>query len=211
VTTAGGRGWIAAARGELARADGAGGGPEWLAAIDAFDAVPDPLAAAYARFRAAEAGLRAEGVRADVGRHIREAAAIADATGALPLGAAVATLASRARIPVRLGGPTGADGVTPGAVAGAAPVAPDPRAAATALGLSAREIEVLELVTAGLSNGEIAERLFITRKTAAAHVTHILDKLGVANRVGAAMVAARVGLGAPSSASAPDLDTTRSS
>ena len=60
-----------------------------------------------------------------------------------------------------------------------------------ALGLSAREIEVLELVAAGLSNGEIADRLFITRKTAAVHVTHILDKLGVANRVGAAMVAAR--------------------
>ena len=63
-----------------------------------------------------------------------------------------------------------------------------------ALGLSAREIEVLELVAAGMSNGEIADRLFITRKTAAVHVTHILDKLGVANRVGAAMIAARIGL-----------------
>ncbi len=72
----------------------------------------------------------------------------------------------------------------------------DPRAAAMALGLSAREVEVLELVTEGITNGEIADRLFITRKTAAVHVTHILDKLGVANRVGAAMVGARVGLGA---------------
>jgi DNA-binding NarL/FixJ family response regulator len=63
-----------------------------------------------------------------------------------------------------------------------------------ALGLSAREVEVLELLTVGYSNGEIAERLFITRKTAAVHVTHILDKLGVPNRVGAAMVGARVGL-----------------
>ena len=52
-------------------------------------------------------------------------------------------------------------------------------------------------MAAGLSNGEIAERLFITRKTAGVHVTHILDKLGVANRVGAAMVAARIGLAAP--------------
>ena len=49
---------------------------------------------------------------------------------------------------------------------------------------------------AGRSNGEIAERLFITRKTAAVHVTHILDKLGVSNRVGAAMIGARVGIGA---------------
>jgi DNA-binding NarL/FixJ family response regulator len=60
--------------------------------------------------------------------------------------------------------------------------------------LSAREIEVLRLVAAGWSNGEIADRLFITRKTAGVHVTHILDKLGVSNRVEAAMAAARLGL-----------------
>jgi DNA-binding NarL/FixJ family response regulator len=62
------------------------------------------------------------------------------------------------------------------------------------LGLSSREMEVLALVAAGLSNGEIAARLFITRKTAAVHVTHILDKLGVGNRVEAAVVAERAGL-----------------
>jgi DNA-binding NarL/FixJ family response regulator len=62
------------------------------------------------------------------------------------------------------------------------------------LGLSSRELEVLALVAAGLSNGEIAARLFITRKTAAVHVTHILDKLGVSNRVEAAVVAERAGL-----------------
>jgi DNA-binding CsgD family transcriptional regulator len=66
-------------------------------------------------------------------------------------------------------------------------------------GLSAREIEVLRLVAAGRSNGEIADRLFITRKTAGVHVTHILDKLGVSNRVEAAMAAARLGL-------APDVE-----
>jgi DNA-binding NarL/FixJ family response regulator len=53
---------------------------------------------------------------------------------------------------------------------------------------------VLRLVAAGRSNGEIAERLFITRKTAGVHVTHILNKLGVSNRVEAAMAAARLGL-----------------
>ncbi len=83
------------------------------------------------------------------------------------------------------------------AVAEPAAAVTDPRAAAMALGLSAREVEVLELVTAGMTNGEIADRLFITRKTAAVHVTHILDKLGVANRVSAAMIGARVGLGMP--------------
>ena len=135
-------------------------------------------------------------MRADVGALVREAAAVAAEAGAQPLSAALATLAARARIAT----------TTPPSVAGVtAPQAEvsataDPRAAARALGLSAREIEVLELVAAGLSNGEIADRLFITRKTAAVHVTHILDKLGVPNRVGAAMVAARVGLtggGAP--------------
>ena len=65
---------------------------------------------------------------------------------------------------------------------------------ASTRGLSAREIEVLRLVAAGWSNGEIADRLFITRKTAGVHVTHILDKLGVSNRVEAAMAAARLGL-----------------
>jgi DNA-binding NarL/FixJ family response regulator len=53
---------------------------------------------------------------------------------------------------------------------------------------------VLRLVAEGRTNGEIAERLFITRKTAGVHVTHILDKLGVANRVEAAMVGTQLGL-----------------
>ena len=53
---------------------------------------------------------------------------------------------------------------------------------------------MLQLVSAGRTNGDIAERLFISRKTAGVHVTHILDKLAVSNRVEAAMVAARLGL-----------------
>ena len=60
--------------------------------------------------------------------------------------------------------------------------------------LSEREIEVLRLVALGRSNGQIAEELFITRKTASSHVTHILDKLGVSNRLEAAMLASRLGL-----------------
>ena len=190
VTTTSGRGWVASARGELARAEARDGALDWLEAVEAFDAVPDPLTAAYARFRAAEAALRADGVRADVGALVREAAAVADDVGARPLAAAVATLAARARIATKVPSSPGRRSHAAALVADAH----DPRAAAMALGLSAREIEVLELVTAGMSNGEIADRLFITRKTAAVHVTHILDKLGVANRVGAAMIAARIGL-----------------
>jgi len=59
--------------------------------------------------------------------------------------------------------------------------------------LSTRELEVLQLLAAGKSNPAIAEELVITLDTVKRHVTHILDKLGVTNRVEAAMVAERAG------------------
>jgi LuxR family maltose regulon positive regulatory protein len=49
--------------------------------------------------------------------------------------------------------------------------------------LSDRELEVLELVAAGLSNREIADKLFISLGTTKWHITNILSKLGVRNRV----------------------------
>jgi DNA-binding NarL/FixJ family response regulator len=48
--------------------------------------------------------------------------------------------------------------------------------------LSPREREVLTLLRGGLSNREAAERLFITEKVVEKHITHICQKLGVANR-----------------------------
>jgi DNA-binding NarL/FixJ family response regulator len=61
--------------------------------------------------------------------------------------------------------------------------------------LTAREQEVLDLLTRGMSNAQIAETLFITEKTAGHHVSSILGKLGVRNRAEAAVHAARAGLG----------------
>ncbi len=58
--------------------------------------------------------------------------------------------------------------------------------------LSVREQEVLELVSLGLSNAEIASRLFISPKTAEHHVGRILTKLGVRSRGEAAALAVRL-------------------
>ncbi len=60
--------------------------------------------------------------------------------------------------------------------------------------LSPRERHVVRLLAAGMTDRQIAEELFITRKTASHHVGHILAKLGVANRAEAAAVALRDGL-----------------
>lgn len=57
--------------------------------------------------------------------------------------------------------------------------------------LTERELEVLQLVTHGLSNQEISVQLNITLKTVKAHVSSILQKLGVENRVQAALYALR--------------------
>ena len=48
---------------------------------------------------------------------------------------------------------------------------------------------MLRLIAAGWSNQQIADALFISRKTASVHASHIFDKLGAANRVDAAAIA----------------------
>lgn len=58
-------------------------------------------------------------------------------------------------------------------------------------GLSEREVEVLRMVAQGLSNRDIAGRLFISPRTAESHVQHIYAKIGMSTRAGAAMFAMR--------------------
>ena len=60
--------------------------------------------------------------------------------------------------------------------------------------LTEREIEILELVVQGATNGEIAETLCITENTAKIHLRNILEKLHLQNRIQAAVYAVRQGL-----------------
>jgi ATP/maltotriose-dependent transcriptional regulator MalT len=71
-----------------------------------------------------------------------------------------------------------------------APSGPEPASA----GLTRREIEVLRLVSDGLSNQAIAERLFISDHTVHRHIANILTKLAVPSRAAAVAAAARLGV-----------------
>ena len=107
---------------------------------------------------------------------LRAGHATAVRLGAAPLRAEIEALARRARI-----------SLTP------AQPAPAP-AQAHPHGLTDREVAVLRLLAAGHTNREIGQQLFISPKTASVHVTNILRKLAVRDRVQAAAVAVRLGL-----------------
>jgi DNA-binding CsgD family transcriptional regulator/tetratricopeptide (TPR) repeat protein len=76
------------------------------------------------------------------------------------------------------------------------PRGPRPTTRENPAGLTAREVEVLELVAQGLRNADIAERLFLSEKTVGHHVSAILRKLGVRTRGEAGAEAVRLGVAA---------------
>jgi DNA-binding CsgD family transcriptional regulator len=101
---------------------------------------------------------------------------VATRIGAKPLLRELDLLAQRARLdlaPLQAAFPGGKHGL------------------AEILGLTPREAEVLNLVARGYTNREIAAVLVISVKTASVHVSHILRKLGVPNRLEAAAIAHR--------------------
>ena len=172
----------------------------WDEAAAAWAAVRQPYQEAEALAGAARAALTA-GDRDGAATRLRRAATLAAALRAGPLSEEISRLSRGVLRAVgdRAASDRAASGTggSPGAAAGAAGDAPG----AAPLGLTARELEVLELVTAGRSNREIAAELFISAKTASVHVSNILAKLGVGSRGEAAATAYRLGLFDPAPAS----------
>jgi DNA-binding CsgD family transcriptional regulator len=173
--------WSALSEAEWSRLDGASDATAWATTASIWEGLGQPYPTGYARYREAEALLAARGDRARASAALAQAIGIASSLGAVPLREEAEALARHARIVI--GEPALAE------------TAPMTQADAGArLGLTARELEVLALVAAGKTNQEIADALFITRKTASVHVSNILGKLGVAGRVEAALMAHRLGL-----------------
>ncbi|HWS44315.1 MAG TPA: response regulator transcription factor, partial [Acidimicrobiia bacterium] len=152
----------------------------WRAAAAAWDEATEPYFSAYSRWREAESALAGRGGR---GR-ATEAAQVAWQTcvelGAVPLQQRIERLAQRARISLT-------------------PAVPEsthsPRHdIAEDLGLTAREVEVLAELARGRTDRQIADDLFISKKTASVHVSNILRKLDAANRIEAAEIGQRAGL-----------------
>lgn len=62
------------------------------------------------------------------------------------------------------------------------------------LGITARELEILEAIAAGLSNREIAEKLFVSENTVKTHSSRLFDKLSAKRRTQAVQIAKEAGL-----------------
>jgi DNA-binding CsgD family transcriptional regulator len=76
------------------------------------------------------------------------------------------------------------------------PRGPRPATRSAPAGLTAREQEVLALLSEGLPDREISRRLFISERTVHHHVSAVLSKIGVSSRTAAAREAAQLGIGA---------------
>lgn len=171
--------FLATARAEESRLHASD--PElWHTAAVAWDEAAEPYFSAYCRWREAEAALTRRGGRG----HATEAAHTAWQTcvdiGAATLKQRIERLAQRARITLT-------------------PTAPEPpdsprKTIAEDLGLTAREVEVLAQLARGRTDRQIADDLFISKKTASVHVSNILRKLDAANRIDAAEIGQRAGL-----------------
>jgi len=152
----------------------------WYVAAQGWSEASEPYFVAYCRWREAEATLAGRSGRRRAGAALRDAWRICREIGAPPLQARVESLARRARVTL--------DDVDAGSEESAR------RTVAEDLGLTARETEVLAAVARGRTDRQIADELYISKKTVSVHVSNILRKLDVANRGEAAEVAQRAGM-----------------
>jgi DNA-binding CsgD family transcriptional regulator len=157
---------------EVAVAGGSATAEEWAAVAEEWAGFGLSPWVAYARTRQAELHLSA-GDRTAASDAARRAHELADDVGWRWLLDNLADLARRGRLDI--GADTNA-------------------ASDNAFGLTDRELGVLALVAAGRTNRQIADELFISTKTASAHVSKVLAKLDVTNRGEAGAAARRLGL-----------------
>jgi DNA-binding NarL/FixJ family response regulator/tetratricopeptide (TPR) repeat protein len=166
---------------EAARAAARPAADAWLAAAGAWESLREPYPRAHCLVHAAEAALAERRPKTGVAASLTSAHEIADHLGTAPLLSAIESIARRGRVTIAM-----RDVESPERVSEAAP--------ASHLGLTPRETEVLRLVGQGYTNRQIAQALFISPKTAGAHVSNIFGKLGVGRRAEAAAIAERLDL-----------------
>ncbi len=177
--------WLRLCEAEAARLHRDADTEAWAAAVGAWEQLERPYVVAYARWREAEAHLAGRGSRDHAAAALRSSLETAERLGAAPLAREVKALAARARISLD---------VAAGRVDSAGARR---RSGRRALGLTAREREVLGLVALGRTNRQIADELFISENTAGVHVSNIIGKLRVSGRGEAAALAYRLGLASP--------------
>ena len=159
------------ASGEFARVEQRRDVAAWALAADAWQRCGRPHEEAYARLRTAEALAARD--RAAATAELRRAQLLATRLGARPLSTAVTAFARRARLSLP---DTPASAPPPGAE------------------LTARELDVLRELTHGLTNKQIAARLYLSHRTVDVHVSHVLTKLAAHNRAEAVAIAAAMQL-----------------
>jgi DNA-binding CsgD family transcriptional regulator len=161
----------------------------WVTAASRFRMPRRPYELAWCGYRRAEAMLATRAPRAQLGEVLSEAWELADEIGAGLLAGSISGLARIARLELPSPGPRVADDADRATAEGA-----KDEEVADPYGLTARERDVLALLVEGQTNRRIAETLFISESTASVHVSNIIGKLGVSNRVEAAATAVRSGL-----------------
>jgi DNA-binding CsgD family transcriptional regulator len=164
--------WRAHVEAELARAEGRDTADGWAAVADGRRDLGQRYLLGWAQLRLAECQLAQR--RGDAQTTLTSVLAVAERLRSKPLDSAARRLAQRGRIALAPGALS-----SPGRLDHA---------------LTAREREVLTLLTEGYSNDELAHALFISPKTASVHVSRILAKLGVKSRGEAAALARREGI-----------------